>query len=461
MQFSWMRNSGDTRQGTGQRILGFLGIAAFLGFSLLAIIYGANLLDKPMQTEVRIGAGPKNSEARELIEAIAETAARHAPGLRITLVDTAGSQDNIRLLEQGKIDLATVQSDAITRPNLRLVATLYRDLYQLLVRTDSNIKSVSDLTKHRIALSNVTSGQYRSFWFLIGHYGVPPESLHAIPMSPKDAEDAIRKGTVDALFRVRAARNRPIQWLIESANLRLIPIDQAAAMKLRRPALSAAIIPKGTYSGHPPIPAKDLPTVAAQRLLLAREEVPASIVRQLTEILFVRRRDMTVLTPLAGSISRPDQNTGTLLPLHVGAQAFYDREKPSIFEEKAEYFAFLISLALVLGSLFLWIKRRWDDSQKGRIDDYNLDLIKICDQARASTDPVRIAACKDKMVTMLAKVVNDLDYNRVDAKGFHYFAFTWEAVNSAIANHEQTLSNGHKRTLRPAKSKAKRPVKSK
>jgi TRAP transporter TAXI family solute receptor len=443
----------DTRQGARGRLWTGLGLAAIIGFSILAVIYGTSLFTKPDQTVIRIGVGPKASEARSLIEAIAEVAARHIKRFKFVLVETAGSRENIQLLEDRKIDLATAQSDAITRPHLRLVANLYPDLYQLLARDDAGIKSVPDLKGKRIAVSGVRTGQFRSFWLLIGHYNVPPESLQAFPMAPQQAEQALKQGKVDALFRVRAPRNRRIKWLIEGTRLSLVPIDQAEAMKLRRPALFAATIPKGAYKGQPPEPAQPLPTVGTKRILLARAGVPDSVIRALTGILFERRRELMLLTPLAGFIEQPNLGASTPLPLHAGAASFFDREKPSFFEEKAEFFAFLVSLVAVLGSILIWFTRRWAENQKGRIDDYNLDLIKICDRARASTDPSIIAQCKDELAVMLAKVVDDLDYDRVNARGFHFFAFTWEAVNNAIANHEQTIgkakSQDRQRSAKP------------
>ena len=59
----------------------------------------------------------------------------------------------------------------------------------------------------------------------------------------------------------------------------------------------------------------------------------------------------------------------------------------------------------------------------------------------------------NELAVMLAKVVDDLDYDRVNARGFHFFAFTWEAVNNAIANHEQAIG----KSKPPAGRRAAKP----
>jgi len=441
----------DVHQGAQQRfwsILSTLILVALVGATALFAFW---LLVKPQGHTLKVGAGPQNSEAFELMSAVADVAKRHSDDLEIVVVETAGSQDSIQRIEDGDLDLVVVSADIVTRPTLTLVAPLYPAVFHLLVRRDSDIYAINQLIGHNVALPPPASAQFRSFWFLIGHYDISPESLWGVPMSTHDALAAIVKGEVEAVFRMRAPRNKEIRWLIESANLRLIPIDQGNAMKLRRAAIETTSIPKGAYAGHPAVPSGALPTVASRRLLLARADAPEEAIRTLTSVLFERRRDLLLLTKLAGFIEQPDLERGTFVPVHPGALSFYTREQPSVLEEKAELLAFVLSALLVTFSGLIWLKRRWDASQKGRVDRHNNELIRLCDEARATRSLEELAACKERMVALLKKVVEDLDYDRVAGEGFQYFAFTWEAVNASILDHERSLKAAAGRT--PARAK--------
>ncbi len=55
---------------------------------------------------------------------------------------------------------------------------------------------------------------------------------------------------------------------------------------LRRPAFSTASLPKGAYQGDPPIPPGALPTIAVDRMLVARDDVPEDVIRTITGVLF-------------------------------------------------------------------------------------------------------------------------------------------------------------------------------
>jgi uncharacterized protein len=55
-------------------------------------------------------------------------------------------------LDQGAVQLATIQADQASGRKARLVAELYPDTFQIVVRRDSGIDSIDDLVGKRIAL---------------------------------------------------------------------------------------------------------------------------------------------------------------------------------------------------------------------------------------------------------------------------------------------------------------------
>lgn len=412
---------------------------AVLGIVALAYV----ALTEPLRGNLKIGFDRANSESREMANAIASVVARVHPHLRISPVETSGSGENARLLWEREIDLALVEGDAILRQNVALVAVLYPNLFQLLVRGDSGIESVNDLAGRRIALPPVTSDEFRAFWFLANHYGVPPERLDAVPMSLEEAGQALLNGEVDALFRVAGARNEQIRRLVnEAARVRLLPIDQGEAMHLREPAYRASTLPKGAYRGDLPMPAQDLPTLAVDRLLVARTGVANDAVRAITSVLFENRRDLALRMPLATFITQPSISTGTLMPVHPGALEYYEREQPSFLEAKAEFLALLLSLAVVIGSILLAAKRRLDDRKKARIEDYAAELLEVEKAAKACPTIPDLNKQKDRLTELLSRVVEDMRARRVNAEGLQLFAFIWESVNYTVNDHEEQLRLG-------------------
>jgi TRAP transporter TAXI family solute receptor len=130
-------------------------------------------------TQLTIAAGPASGESFEVATAIARVVEITYPGVRVDVYETQGSGENVRLVDSGQVDLAAVQSDSRITQDVRAVATLYGDAYQLVVTNDSGIESFAELAGKRIAIPSADSGQNASFWFLAQHYGLASDELNA------------------------------------------------------------------------------------------------------------------------------------------------------------------------------------------------------------------------------------------------------------------------------------------
>ena len=157
------------------------------------------------------------------------------------------------------------------------------------------------------------------------HYGLKPSDFTLVELSAAEANEALRKGEVDAIFRSLALGNSLTRELLQTTRAQLVPVDQAAAMKISRPYLEEATIPKGAYRGDPLIPDRDLPTVGVHSALLTNQDVSPDIIRKITSILFDHRYDLAANNQLFANISHSDDDKIIGLPLHPGAQAYYDR----------------------------------------------------------------------------------------------------------------------------------------
>ena len=157
-------------------------------FVLLLAGAGAYVyLDTSREERLIIAAGARSSEGFQLVEAIAEVVRRHHPKLEIEVIETGGSLDNSRLIDDGLADMATMQADGSSTASGLLIASLYPDAYHLIVRREAEIHDVSDLRGKTIALPSKGSAQNTSFWFLASHYDLTESSLTSLPMSKRAA----------------------------------------------------------------------------------------------------------------------------------------------------------------------------------------------------------------------------------------------------------------------------------
>ncbi|MEP6390905.1 MAG: TAXI family TRAP transporter solute-binding subunit [Halioglobus sp.] len=409
---------------------------------LIAVGALALYLGSSRAERLTIAGGPAGSESLALTSAIAQVINEADIGLRISVFETGGSYENLRLLENSRVDLAEIQADTNTSDNVLGLMTLYSDAYHLIARDDAAIRSFPQLRGRRIAIPPGTSGQFKSFWFLAFHYGISPADFTALPMAGEAANFAMEEGQVDAVFRVRAPGNRTIRDLIGDKELVLVPIAQSEALSLKQPAIQPGVIPLGSYRGSPALPETDLPTAVLDRLLVGRADLDENLVYKFTRAVYERRSDISEITRLAGFIGPLPEDSLSVIPAHPGSRSYYDREKPSFMQQNARLVSALLYVVAIVISALLALRAQWVRSRRLRMSGFNQRLMTIAGQARLEENPDALMENKHQLVDILTEVVNDLERERVSQEEFEHFSFTWQAVD-ALLRDRLALSQGY------------------
>jgi uncharacterized protein len=410
-----------------------LSVLAALGFA------GHWLQDQNRTHRLTVATGSRDGEYHAFATALAQVVARHQPQIKISVLETVGAQKNLSLLDQKQAQLAIIQSDTPSRPSVRAVAYLFPEVFHLIARPESGIQSMKDLRGKRVALMPKGSGSFRLFWEVAAHYDFTPQDLTSMPMQPTEAYQALSQGRVDALFRVMALGNPAMADFLTTTQTQLIPIDQRAALKLSLPYLEEAQIPEGTYNGVRPIPAADLSTMGVRAVLIAHEQVDPAVVQEITRTLFEFRNEIVELYPRSATMRLPDAGENLGLPLHPGAKAYYDRERPSFLVEYADVLGLGFSVGVLLVS-GLWQLRLWlEKQQKNRADSYNQDLLELIQRMETSQDIQELEQIRRQLFEILHKVVTDLDKDRISPESFQSFTFPWEVAVTSLRHREMIV----------------------
>ncbi len=395
---------------------------------------------------LQLASGSSTGEYYAFGQALATVVGRHHPYIRIEVLETEGSVQNIELVRDNRAQLALIQSDTPVRLPVQAVSFLFPEFFHLLARPEARIESVADLAGKRIALMPIGSGSYSLFWPLVAHYNLAPEDFQAQPMRVEQAYAALRQREVDALFRITALGNPSIRDLVGSGQAELVPVDQAEALQLTLPYLEEMEIPKGTYRGAPAIPAEDLAVVGVRALLVAHEQVDSALIYTLTQLLYEFRNEIVELYPRAATIVMPESAQNLGVPLHAGARAYYLQDEPSFLERYAESLGFILSLFVLLLSS-LWQFRLWlQERQKNRADMYNLQLLDLVGQIEDSTDLETMAQLRRQLFEILRQVVSDLDQDRINPESFQSFTLPWEVAFTTLRHRERILMELHSPT---------------
>jgi TRAP transporter TAXI family solute receptor len=375
-----------------------------------------------------LAAGASSGESYILGTALKTVVERHYPRVHLNVVETGGTVENLRMLEDGRAQLATAQADISPGPEARSVAVLYDDAFQLLVPKNSPVTSLGELRGRRIALAQ-TGGQFQSFLRVVEHFGLAQADFQFVGADDQAAAEAFRNRQADAIFRVRAIGDPSVEQLVRSGNVRFLPIEHATAMKIRYPAFGAATIPEGAYSGSPAVPGQDVPTVAVHRNLLARDTANQEAIRAVTEVLLTRRQEIMEQIPVSMAevrlllvqVRRPDPQTGLGPALHPGALAFYDKDKPSFLMAHSDFVGLMLTVGLMAGS-WIWELRRWvQRQQKSNADKYSNRVVDLISHVQEIQSLPPLEETWSELLRILTEAVRDLDADKLSEESFNSF----------------------------------------
>ena len=412
-------------------------LVALLAVAALAALAGAawwTLRAPDGPATLTVAAGPIGSDGYVLMRSLAEVLERNSDTVRLAVRPTRNSARNVRLLRDGAVDLATVEASVPPVSGVGFVADLFADHFLLAVDAASTIRSVTDLPGHTVAVPEGDTIELRSFWAMIDHYGVPPSSFRFLPVPPREADEAFHSGRADAVFHLSSIRDPGILAFVEETfrrrrPLRFIAIDQAEAMALKRPFLTATTVVKGAFNGDPPLPPRDIGSAALHRLLVARDDAEPDAVAELTRVVFENRLDLVLRMPLASGIAGLPEG-GVALPAHEGARRFYERDQPTFLQENAEPMAFVVTIVMLIGSGLLALRRAVLARQKNRADSHNHALLALAHRAREAESVEEVRAVRAELFALMERVVEALDVDKVSEEGFQSFSMIWESVRS-------------------------------
>lgn len=240
---------------------------------------------------------------------------------------TAGSTANLRLLSDNYIELGIAQADLIydayqKNSNLRAIAGLYTEACQLVVRADSDIKSLDDLSGHTVSIGAEESGTERNASEILEFAGMPSSIVKTKNLDYIDAAHQLETGDIDAFFCTAGLTTTIIEELSRECEIRLISIDDSVIDKMlsTSDAYSRYSIPAGTYKGQD----EEVSTIGVTSVLVTSDSMSSDIIKQMTAMLFENAKELQYSTSLDLHLNEKFAITNIPIPFHEGAVEYYE-----------------------------------------------------------------------------------------------------------------------------------------
>ena len=270
------------------------------------IVYGAGLADL-LNKKLKVAASPQS---------------------------TTASVDNMKLIRDGKADLAFVLADTAydavngkgsfateAKADAKNLAVLYSNFTHVVVKEDSAIKTIADLKGKRVSMGAAGSGTEIIGNRTLEAYGLDPaKDIQRERLSVADSATGLKDNKIDAFFWSGGLPTAAVNDLATSTKLRFL--DQTDGIKKMAdkygPFYFNATIPKGTYGL-----AADVTVSGVANLLVVNSKFDAAFAQAIVRTMFDSVSELGTIHAEGKNLKLETAVNGSPLDYHQGAIDFY------------------------------------------------------------------------------------------------------------------------------------------
>ncbi|WP_405868816.1 MULTISPECIES: TAXI family TRAP transporter solute-binding subunit [unclassified Streptomyces] len=314
--------------------------ACFVAFGLL-LWWLVPLGEAAPSGTIKISTGTPAGVYQQYAKLLSTALDADMPNLKVKLLTSDGSQENVGRVATGGADFTIAAADAVETyelddnpgaRQLRGVARLYDDYVQLIVPRDSDIKSVADLKGKRVAIGPSRSGVRLIANRVLKAAGIDAKKdIKPFSDGIDTGPDQLRQHKIDAFFWSGGLPTQGLAQLADRFTFRFVPIQGALVAKLHDQGgatryYRATNMPESAYPSIQNGVA--VPTLAVSNLLMTREDVNPRLTEWVTRTVIKSRDGIGTRVHSAQLVDLRTAIYTDPLTLHDGARRYYRSVKP-------------------------------------------------------------------------------------------------------------------------------------
>jgi uncharacterized protein len=313
------------------RILKLSGMSVLLAAVALAVSCGGSSAQY-----ISIATGGTGGVYYPYGGGLAKVLNENLPNVRASAEVTSASVDNLKLIRDGKADLAFVLADTLADaingkgafqgaavPAMSL-AVLYSNYTHIATRAQSGMTSIGDLRGKTVSTGAPGSGTEVIAMRILRAAGLDPaRDVTRQGLGASESVGALKDGKIDAFFWSGGLPTAAVQDLAHSQgiSLRLLPsaVFVPALQRDYGPLYFPLEIPADAYRGV----VAPVGVVGVANVLVVNRSMPEQLAYDITRTLFEKQTELAAIHPEARKLSLDTATTGSPAPFHRGAARYF------------------------------------------------------------------------------------------------------------------------------------------
>ncbi len=187
-------------------------------------------------------------------------------GVEVELVNSQGSVDNLRMLQDGDVDAALLQGGIAQSTDsdwLHTLGGLFYEPFWVFVRADTIAENFGDIAPARLAIGPEGSGTRALAIQIRSEYAGPDIGTGFSTLGGAQAASALIDGDLDAAAFSAGITASYVETLLKAPGIRVMAFPRAPGIARRQPALADITLLRGVVDIGKDLPPEDIPMIAA------------------------------------------------------------------------------------------------------------------------------------------------------------------------------------------------------
>ena len=309
----------------------------------LVMIVGCSSSSGGSREELRFPTAGTTGTIYPLGASMANIWNKNIENVRVTAQASNGGVDNLNMLSDGEAQLSFATAgivweayngentfDGRQYEDVRVIAGLYYNPNQFVIREDAGITSIADIKGKKFVPGAVGSTPEVESKIILPEYGINyPDDIQETYVGFTEAIDLMRNKQTDGAIIQAGIPTAAVTEMTSTAGGKLIGMESEVRQSLldQYPWYSEVTIPAGTYENQE----EDVETLGIKMLLITDSSLSEDTIYELTKSFW---ENLEELEQTHSIVEQMDLNEAVTelagIPLHPGAKKFYEEKKLSI-----------------------------------------------------------------------------------------------------------------------------------
>mgnify|MGYP005984448255 CR=1 FL=1 len=257
-----------------------------ISFSILALIITSfyitsQFIQPSSKKEFTIATGSKNGQYYKTALLYKEVLEKQK--VKVNIVTSHGSVENLNLLKNKKVDMAFIQNgisyDKYNSQLKSLASTYYEPLWIFYKNENYTMDYIVELTSKKISIGKEGSGTFDLSSKILNDNKVNKTNSTIFNYSTIQAKEKLLKGELDAIFLVISPDSAIVNELLENPNIKLFSFKRAKAYSRKYNFLESINLYEGTINLYKNLPSENINLLSTTASLVVRDDFSEELTR--------------------------------------------------------------------------------------------------------------------------------------------------------------------------------------